>query len=100
MTADWHLDRILLSLNQEIREEPERVIRAGESLGIPRQIFYNQLCPRRRQEENPGQSGQGQDGTQAHLDGSREHLGQGLGWDGLPNQRTESAWVSPTQESS
>lgn len=42
MTADWHLDRILLSLNQESRDLV-RVIRAGESLDILRKIFCNQL---------------------------------------------------------
>lgn len=79
----------------ESRQYPVRVIRAGEGLGIPRQICRNHLHLRRRQEEKPVQSGQGQDWTQAELDdGSGEHPGQGLSWDELLSQGAESAWVS------
>lgn len=79
----------------ESREYPVKVIRAGEGLGIPRQICCNQLRLRRRQEEKPVQSGQGQDWTQAQMDdGSGENPGQGLSWDELLSQRAESAWVS------
>lgn len=90
VTADWHLDRILLSLNQESREDPV----AGESLGIPRQISVTATSEEKAgREASAVRSGPGLDtGTPGWL---REHLGQGLSWDELPSQRPEGAWVSP-----